>query len=154
MRTYKHGSRNLGHELNISMKGLIWLGVKSGDIIGLPTRPLPLEQPAQLARLDEAALFGQQPPSSPRKLTSSAVQTDGAEYRAAPLTQHDRMKAIGILSSLGDQHTQEPEDAMVAQELQLMLVLNMKFEIQAIDNGGGMRGWLDERLGTMFATDV
>lgn len=34
MRTYKYGSRGLGHEENATVPGLQWLGVKMGDILG------------------------------------------------------------------------------------------------------------------------
>lgn len=38
MRTYKYGSRSLGHEVNTRVPGLHWLGVKMDDIF-LHTKP-------------------------------------------------------------------------------------------------------------------
>lgn len=74
------------------------------------------------------------------------------DYKVAPLTQRDRKKAVAILNALGDEQNQDPEEVRLMPELQIMLMLNMKFEIQAIDDGA-MAGWLDAQLESVFAMD-
>lgn len=39
LRTYKYGSRSLGHEENATVPGLQWLGVKMEDILRNSSRP-------------------------------------------------------------------------------------------------------------------
>jgi meiotic recombination protein SPO11 len=33
MRTYKFGSQALGHETDVTLPNLIWLGIRTGDIV-------------------------------------------------------------------------------------------------------------------------
>lgn len=62
------------------------------------------------------------------------------------LTPADRKKARDTIEDLhlGDQH--DPERMESVRELQVMLMLNLKAEIQAVDRLGDMTDWLDERL--------
>lgn len=62
------------------------------------------------------------------------------------MTARDRKKAISILRLLTDQHDQDAEEMELTRELQVMMALNMKFEMQAVDDAGNMARWLDERL--------
>lgn len=39
------------------------------------------------------------------------------------------------------------EEMEQLRELQVMLMLNMKAEIQAIDHMGDLSGWLDDKIG-------
>lgn len=41
------------------------------------------------------------------------------------------------------------EETEQLRELQVMLMLNMKAEIQAIDNMGDLSDWLDVKIGTV-----
>lgn len=68
------------------------------------------------------------------------------DKNARPLTARDRKKAISILRLLAHQQDQDAEEMELTRELQVMMALNMKFEIQAVDDAGNMARWLDERL--------
>lgn len=64
------------------------------------------------------------------------------------LTQHDRKTCQRIFSAMmrrGDELDYEETEQL--RELQVMLLLNVKAEIQAIDNMGDLSGWLDEKIG-------
>lgn len=50
------------------------------------------------------------------------------------------MKEIVSVEELGDDEMEQ------IRELQRMLMLNVKAEIQAVDNFGDLAGWLDEKL--------
>lgn len=65
-----------------------------------------------------------------------------------PLTMADRKTAQRIFSAItagGDELDHEEMEQM--REIQVMLMLNMKAEIQAIDNMGDLSEWLDEKIG-------
>lgn len=66
------------------------------------------------------------------------------------LTWNDRKTAQRIFNALagGEEHELDQEELEQLRELQVMLMLNMKAEIQAIDNMGHLSDWLDEKMRT------
>lgn len=67
--------------------------------------------------------------------------------RLLPLSFRDRRIAVNLLKAA---HCQEHSDvdAMEQQrELQLMLLLNIKAEIQLLDNSGDITNWLNSKIG-------
>lgn len=65
-----------------------------------------------------------------------------------PLTMADRKTAQRILRSMSAEDDElDHEEMEQLREIQVMLVLNMKAEIQAIDNMGDLSEWLDDRIG-------
>lgn len=71
---------------------------------------------------------------------------------ALSLTARDRIRARGMLRrrelEIADRQTNSVEDATRWRtSLQLMLMLNVKMEIQAVDKiEGGMCNWLAEKM--------
>ena len=154
MRTYKLGSLGLRHEKNVTVPGLQWLGIKSGDV--LDGRHASSSATSQSSS-DPGSYTSISPPPSSQpaasQLSASSDQTTTApgplyisDKNVRPLTARDRKKAISILRLLTDQHDQDAEEMELTRELQVMMVHNMKFEIQAVDDAGNMAQWLDERL--------
>lgn len=160
MRTYKHGSKGLGHEVNTRVPGLHWLGIKMGDIF-LATNRLSTVIPD--ARSSQE--FDSQSNHSPKMVFSQSSGTSSSQpgsrltFRAQrtaldslmQLTPSDRKTTHRILLSIMGEDEEEAEldheDLEQLRELQVMLVLNMKAEIQAIDNMGDLSSWLDEKMG-------
>lgn len=77
----------------------------------------------------------------------------GREQRSATdalmaLTWNDRKTAQRIFEALTGEEERELDQEELEQlrELQVMLMLNMKAEIQAIDNMGDLSDWLDEKM--------
>lgn len=71
----------------------------------------------------------------------------GAVESLITLTATDRKTAVRVLQSIEDQDVEEShEDLEQARELQVMLMLNVKAEIQAIDDMGDLSSWLDEKM--------
>lgn len=65
-----------------------------------------------------------------------------------PLTRNDRKTAqrmLGAMAARGEELDHEETEQL--REIQVMLMLNMKAEIQAIDNMGDLSDWLDEKIG-------
>lgn len=182
MRTYKHGSKGLGHEANTRIPGLHWLGVKMDDIF-LATNRLSWarESPdyqgsqgsdSQSISQSSAVHFSQASSDSqsstlglgPRSNDSTAARAragEGGERTPLDsliqLTSIDRKTTQRILQSIvgddGDEDGDADDDAEPDQEdleqireLQMMLMLNMKAEIQAIDDMGDLSSWLDEKM--------
>jgi len=106
----------------LAVPGMRWLGVKSCDIIG-------------------------------GKRTTTLDENDQGEGRAEKdrvgllrLAPRDRRIARGMLGReiLGE----EGREALWRRELQVMLMLNVKAEIQILSQAPGMlEAWLNERLG-------
>lgn len=64
------------------------------------------------------------------------------------LTTNDRKTArriFGAMTASGDELDHEEVEQL--REIQVMLMLNVKAEIQAIDNMGDLSDYLDERIG-------
>ncbi|KAH9909689.1 DNA topoisomerase IV, alpha subunit [Xylariomycetidae sp. FL2044] len=125
-RTYKHGSTGLAHEINVTVP-LSWLGPKSCDIL-------------QHTPPSTAPFLGDQSgrPRSPVTHTS--------DIQVLPLTHSDRRKGGCLLQKLGDTENQDVTVVEMSRELQLMLMLNIKAEIQALNEYEDITEWLDNKL--------
>ncbi|KAK2057001.1 type IIB DNA topoisomerase [Colletotrichum caudatum] len=116
MRCYSHGSRGHAHERNTVVPSMSWLGIKSGDLA-----------PQGLAH------GGSQRSSrmSPLKHSSS-------------LTQKNRKAAARMIKEIGEDGNDC--DIMCRRELQVMMFLGIKAEIQAVDDAGDISSWLDRNM--------
>lgn len=159
MRTYKFGSRSLQHEENVTVPRLSWLGVKSSDIFYQDLPRYALSQSSSEVSVEthfsESSVSLSQSTSSPRLPhlhwnTSSLSILADVDYKTIVLLSSDRIKAINILATLETPYSLDAEEVDLARELQLMLMLNVKFEIQAIDDGSNMTRWLDLRLSSIL----
>ena len=63
-----------------------------------------------------------------------------------PLTEGDRKKAVEVMSDICSIDIVDGDSLEQVRELQRMLMLNVKAEIQAVDDFGNISRWLDERL--------
>ncbi|KAK3403361.1 meiosis-specific topoisomerase Spo11 [Sordaria brevicollis] len=154
LRTYQYGSQRLNHEENTKLPRLRWLGIRSADVI-LQTISTPdrsannqQSQPSQdLSSQESIALSvnvsqDERPAKRPRTRRMRSHQSDCT----APLTEADREKAISLLQDICT--TARPDNMAKEHklELQKMLMLNVKAEIQAVDDFGDITNWLDERV--------
>lgn len=120
MSTYKFGSRALPHENHaLVVSRLKWLGISSED---LSVRDLsPIRDTVHVKSPAEIRLHGM-----------------------LPLTLRDRKRAVSML-----RWPQLAEDVAlnVRRQLQVMLVLGIKAEIQVLDGGAaGLQAWLVEKM--------
>ncbi|KAI1099572.1 DNA topoisomerase IV, alpha subunit [Jackrogersella minutella] len=140
MLTYKRGSLSLSHEENITAPGISWLGPKSCDILGHTRSQLSLAD-----GFPTSQSFAFTPPSSQEVSASSSPSMSPVEV-FSHLTTLDRRKAINLLCRLDDESDEGVDEMGLVRELQLMLMLNLKAEIQAVDDAGDLTRWLNERL--------
>ncbi|KAL2262512.1 hypothetical protein VTK26DRAFT_1092 [Humicola hyalothermophila] len=151
MRTYKYGSHRLNHEEDATTPGLRWLGIRSDDIL------------ASLRGMDESgdglewqSSQGSPPgpgwmerPQDERPNKRPRVSPVNAPYESAsPLTSRDRKRAVELMREISAAEAIDVEGRYQLQELQRMLMLNIKAEIQAVDNYGDIALWLDSKLTT------
>ncbi|KAK8040935.1 Bcspo11 [Apiospora phragmitis] len=153
LRTYKRGSQGMRHEERITVPGLLWLGVKNSDLLELQMRLLSTTPsvPNDGDRESQSALSSSQTSNSQSSRTlsqssSGSARRSQAGWKLLSMSCRDRAKAVRLLRTLNDQHHQDADEIELTSELQLMLMLNMKFEIQAVDQVENMAYWLDERL--------
>lgn len=157
MRTYKHGSKSLGHEANTRIPGLHWLGVTMDDIFLATDHHAQHVEVAedsqrpecQSSQISQRALS--QASRSPAGPMSHATARHKALDSLIQLTPSDRKTVQRIFQSIvgneGEDEIDFDQDELEQiRELQVMLVLNRKAEIQAIDNMGDLSSWLDHKM--------
>jgi meiotic recombination protein SPO11 len=71
-----------------------------------------------------------------------------------PLTQRDRKKAVEVMKEILGAEEVDGDGAEQMRELQRMMMLNIKAEIQAVDNYGDIADWLDGKLGTSVGREA
>jgi meiotic recombination protein SPO11 len=72
--------------------------------------------------------------------------TTGSANTTAPLSSRDRRVAINIIQEICGNEILDVDEMEQRHELQLMLMLNVKAEMQAVDNSGDITDWLDRKL--------
>ncbi|WQF79407.1 Putative spo11/DNA topoisomerase VI subunit A, spo11/DNA topoisomerase VI, subunit A [Colletotrichum destructivum] len=117
MRCYSHGSRGHAHEKNTVVPSMAWLGIKSGDLA---------------PRQDEGSDCSQRPLGPNLFEHSSSI------------TRKDRKSAARLISEIDEDGTDYDIDCR--RELQVMLFLGVKAEIQAVDDAGDTSSWLDSHM--------
>ncbi|KAI0017176.1 Spo11/DNA topoisomerase VI subunit A [Xylariomycetidae sp. FL0641] len=147
MQTYKHGSRGLAHESQVTLPKLSWIGLKSQD---LHPKTVPSQMRSR-AQADLAELPG--PAAGERSVTQVEGQQTTLTSTASggsilTLKAGDRKKAVGLLDGLDDGPAHDASEIEIRRELQIMILLNVKAEIQAVDDWGDLTAWLDARLVT------
>ncbi|KAK1766355.1 Spo11/DNA topoisomerase VI subunit A [Phialemonium atrogriseum] len=153
MRTYKYGSQGLEHEDSSIVPNLIWLGIRSGDLLHLGD--LVTEESSQSAcsqnsltqSSQESLAFSSNGSQTGHGLPRQKPGQRGSGGGLLPLTSRDRRVAVNILKSVCNDESLSIDDMEQQRELQLMLLLNIKAEIQAVDHYGNIADWLDQRLG-------
>jgi len=151
MLTYKNGSESLRHESDVVTDRLNWIGPKSNDVFSHSRR-----EPS-FSALDEAHLSNANPrtPFRSSRFGRSAVRRGNFNPfdSTLPLSIADRKLAVSLLDTLSDIGDRASEEENIStsidhlRELQTMLFLNTKAEIQAVDEAGDLTGWLDSALG-------
>lgn len=153
-RTYKHGSKRLDHEENLTVPGLRWLGVQSRHVL---TDRLNLagngsqastysEGSSQDSSSQGSFAYSQNTEENPTRKRRRLQRTDSNQVLAS-LTPGDRKKAVEVMRDIYDNGEADAAAREQFGELQRMLLLNIKAEIQALDDFGNITDWLTEALG-------
>ncbi|OTA08758.1 hypothetical protein A9Z42_0004740 [Trichoderma parareesei] len=144
LRCYRLKSDIMSRERSPTAPDIRWLGIRSQDLLELETR---LDQSATPLPIDL------QPPNSPSSQQSASSRTSisATECREpiSPLSVRDRKLAVGILDKLREARD-DPDATELQRELQVMLMMSIKAEIQWLDEAGNLTEWLDVKLGQML----
>lgn len=147
LRNYKYGGRKMAHEENNTVPRARWIGIKSTDVL----REIPNLDAAEESSQDAGSQHSngrsqssQTSRASKRRRTADA---HGTYESILPLTARDRKKATDLLEVICGGADQDAEVQEQKLELQRCLMLNVKAEMQALDNLGDMTSWLDDNLG-------
>ncbi|KAI8288408.1 meiosis-specific topoisomerase spo11 [Colletotrichum sp. SAR11_57] len=127
MRCYSHGSRGHAHEVGVTVPSMQWLGIKSGDLVGRQD----LEDDDAHAEVLDLTVFRRQQSESNFEATDV-------------LKERDRKIAKTLLRNIPDDL--DEYNIQCRRELQIMLFLNVKAEIQAVDDAGDISNWLDAHI--------
>ncbi|KAK0754401.1 Spo11/DNA topoisomerase VI subunit A [Schizothecium vesticola] len=152
-RTYKSGSKRLAHEQDTTVPEMRWLGIRSSDVLSASRRDnLDISsgsdsQSSQDVSSQESVAYShdgsqERHPSKRQKIRDSR---DPVEF-FLPLTDADRKKAVDLMNDIRSTDVVDGDNLEQLNELQRMLMLNVKAEIQAVDDFGNIASWLDERL--------
>jgi len=76
----------------------------------------------------------------------------GPSESVLSLTERDRKKAVRMMREISGAGNMDDEEAHQMRELQRMVMLNIKAEIQAVDKYGDTTDWLDAKLNMRGST--
>ncbi|KAH6966196.1 Spo11/DNA topoisomerase VI subunit A [Fusarium venenatum] len=133
-RCYQYGSDRLSHEADLGTETLEWLGIKSTHLFRDYTGD------------SVAATLSQ---SSQSSITSTSCRNP-VSYMSA----RERNTAISTLKKIFNPSHNETEVSETKHELQLMLVLGVKAEIEWLDESGDLFSWLDGEIGEALISDT
>lgn len=132
-RCYRYGSDSITQRAVSSNTGIRWLGINSSQIL-------------------ELAAAGDEPIASSQSSTQSrgAISATDCREPISQLSARDRKAAIGTLGRLLD--TSDDQDVLeLRRELQVMLMMGVKAEIQWLDEAGSITEWLDWKIGEILS---
>ncbi|GKU04803.1 meiotic recombination protein spo11 [Fusarium langsethiae] len=134
LRCYRYGSDRLSHEADLSTGTLQWLGIKSTHLFRDYTGDSAINTPSQ---------------SSQSSIISTLCRNP-VSYMSA----RERTAAISTLKKIDYPLYNEIDVSETKHELQLMLMLGIKAEIEWLDESGDLFSWLDEEIGEALISDM
>lgn len=134
LRCYQYGSDKLSHEANLGTEALRWLGIRSNHLFRNYTT-------------DSAANTASQ------SLQASIVSTSCREP-VSYMSTRERAAATSTLKKVSQSSQNEAEVSEIRHELQMMLCLGVKAEIEWLDESGDLSSWLDGEIGKMLVSDM
>ncbi|RSL67295.1 hypothetical protein CEP53_003072 [Fusarium sp. AF-6] len=136
LRCYRHGSDRLSHEADLDTQAIQWLGIKSDQLV---------QECADTNSLDPR-LFYQSSQSTQVSITSIACR-EPISY----LGLRERAVAVSALKKLPSFSSSDIETLEIRRELQVMLTLGVKAEIEWLDESGDLCRWLDNEIGSALS---
>lgn len=172
LRTYKGGSKRLAHEQNATVPKMTWLGIRSSDVLSASRREnLDVSRGSDsqfsqdISSQESVADSHGGNSSSPDTCEQThgltpypGLQVERQSKRQKirdsrdpvesflPLTEADRKTAVDLMNDICSADVVHGDSLEQLGELQRMMMLNVKAEIQAVDDFGNIASWLDERL--------
>ncbi|KAL3957191.1 hypothetical protein ACCO45_007769 [Purpureocillium lilacinum] len=119
--------------------GLRLLGIKSDHVIDLQASD------SRPALTNQVSAFDFQSSSASTQHSDSAISTSG-RYPAQTLSSRDRKHVRGTLSRVVERGGSDAEVVSLTRELQVMLMMGIKAEIQLLEDSGDLTQWLENNL--------
>lgn len=116
---YRYGTTNFSHESSNVKINFGWLGIQSGHLGSL---------------------------HSSRMLSDNTQTQLWSDDCLVNLTPRDRLCAVRMLRKDFQTEDADFEHLLMRRELQIMLLLGTKAEIQSLDDSGDITPWLDSTL--------
>ena len=145
LRTYKYGSQRLDHEEGTKVTGFKWLGIRSKDVLPQTVTTQDHSVNSQGSQSSQGLSSQLSVNGAARRPRTRRTESHQA-HRTAPLSAGDRDKAVSVLRDICSTTRLDATGKELRLELQKMLMLNVRAEIQAVDDFGDITNWLDERL--------
>lgn len=143
-RCYRDGiSRQNSH----TDTAVYWLGIKTSQVYELgATQPSALDP-------DDGVEQDSQPTQSSIDSRTSLSSTSCRDP-VSRLTSRDRKLAIGMLRRLEDSCQNDEQSVEMKRELQMVLCMGVKAEIQWLDESGNLTGWLDQQISIVMDREI
>lgn len=140
LKCYRYGSQKLAHEINARTPEIRWLGIKSSQLMHI--------HGAENVNLSPDLASSQDSQSSALTLatTRTAVSSTSCQDPIIYLSSRDRRAAESALKVLQSSPPGEMEVTEMMRELQVMLNLGIKAEIEWLDESGNLCQWLDQEI--------
>lgn len=155
LRNYQRGSANLQHERDCTVSTIHWLGIRLADVrsyhvgrqedVADSNSQTQKSSHAHSSQVQASQTSDTASSQRSSRTWSAASRQSAFEANTASLSSRDRKVALETLRSLSTDENDEG-DSQYLGELQIMLMLNIKAEIQAVDNLGDIAAWLDGKL--------
>ncbi|TLD25383.1 hypothetical protein PspLS_05403 [Pyricularia sp. CBS 133598] len=144
--TYKYGSSSLEHERQSAVNSIRWIGIRLSDVKQHHFRPHNsiLQDAGSQINIETHSELDLGQVRSRRGFAMS--RQTAFEANTSQLTTRDRKLAHEMVLKLSRSLETKGEHEQYLGELQVMLMLNVKAEIQAVDNLGDITEWLDNKL--------
>ncbi|PHH87376.1 hypothetical protein CDD83_8963 [Cordyceps sp. RAO-2017] len=141
-RCYRFGADAIGHESATLNPGIRWLGIKTRHIHDFAgSSGLPVDGSTRLP-LHHAA-------------SRLPISSTSCRDPTSLLTPRDRKFAVSTLAKVSARGAaDDTELERLRRELQTMLMMNVKAEIQWLDDAGNLNEWLDESIGEMTSVET
>ncbi|KAF7553647.1 hypothetical protein G7046_g7053 [Stylonectria norvegica] len=140
LRCYRQGSDRLRHETDAYTPEIRWLGIKSCHLIDC--HGTSRDQPLEGDHNSQATVYS--------GTNTTSLSSASCREPIAYLTHRDRTVALGALRKLQLSPSDDVETAEMSRELQVLLMLGVKTEIEWLDESGILCEWLDEKLSELL----
>ncbi|ELQ33495.1 meiosis-specific topoisomerase Spo11 [Pyricularia oryzae Y34] len=144
--TYKYSSSALEHERQSAVSNIQWIGIRLSDIKEHHLRPCNSVLQDAGSPVNTEIHSGLDVGHVRNRPDFAMSRQNAFEANTSQLTTRDRKLAHELVSKLSGSLETRGEHDKYLRELRVMLMLNVKAEIQAVDNLGDITEWLDKKL--------
>lgn len=117
-----------------------WWGIKTGHILDIGNKVL------QNGRDDRRTRVGTSTALSQGSTSASSISSTACREPISHLSMRDRKLAISIMKKVNGLPQDDETAEELRMELQRMLMLGVKTEIQWLDESGSITQWLDRQI--------